>query len=172
MTTDDKEDWQRFCHNENGEKAFERIYEQHKNRMFTYCLYVTGDSALSEDIVQETFLRLAQQREKLTIRESLADWLFICARNIALNHVAHRNRVEKPTPFLEENSPALDAEARLFLSQILGRLSVEDRELLLMKEWQGRSVRDISQILSISEENVRVRLYRARKQMQELARRK
>lgn len=166
MSIGDHEDWQKFCRNEWG--AFERIYERHKDRMFTYSLYMTGDRWLSEEIVQDTFLKLCEQKGHLEVRDSLAAWLFICTRNLVLNRLARRKR-EATLPPAEVQSTLLDPEQRLFLLGVLNRLPAQERELLLLREQHGLPIKSLAELLDLSEENVRIRLYRARKHMQQIA---
>ena len=163
----DREDWAGFA---NGDQAgIERIYGRHKDSLYTFCLYVSGDRQLSEDVVQETFLGLIKQRDTLVLRSSLKGWLFICARNLTYNLLKRGS----PNPDIYEIAdPALSIETRLFIENVLSRLSVEERELILMREHQQFSVRELSAMLDLSEEAVRVRLYRIRKKMQSFVKRK
>jgi RNA polymerase sigma-70 factor (ECF subfamily) len=167
MQHPDNEDWKKFCEDDAG--AFERIYRRHKDTMFTYCNYLIGDRHASEDVVQETFLKLLRQKGRLDIESSLADWLFICARNAALNLLRKRGQ-EIGQLSLDPGLPGnIDDETRHFIESVLRRLGPDERDLLLMKEQRGYSISEIGKILDISEENVRVRLFRARKRMQNLA---
>ena len=163
----DSEDWSGFSNGD--DRAIERIYQRHKDRLFSYCVYVTGDRQIGEDVVQETFLRLMQQRGRLTIKTSLRNWLFICARNLTFNLLKERGGTpDGAYPPVEE----ADVEMKLFVESVLSRLSVEERELILLREQQQFSIRELAEMLELSEEAVRVRLFRIRKKMQSLAQRK
>jgi RNA polymerase sigma-70 factor (ECF subfamily) len=167
MQHPDHEDWKRFC--EDDTEAFGRIYRRHRDTMFTYCYYLIGDRHSSEDVVQETFLKLLRQKGRLAIKSSLADWLFICARNAALNLLRKRGREASAPVELSPVPERPDDSTRIFVESVLRRLAPEERDMLLLRERQGYTIGEISRMLEISEENVRVRLFRARKKMQLLA---
>jgi RNA polymerase sigma-70 factor (ECF subfamily) len=163
----DREDWAGFANGDRGGIA--RIYNRHKDTLYTFCLYVTGDRQLSEDVVQETFLTLMKNRHTLDVKSSLKGWLFICARNLTYNLL--KRRPEPPYHASNEKSAA-SVETQLFIENVLSRLTIDERELILLREHQQFSVRELSEMLDLSEEAVRVRLYRIRKKMQSLVKRK
>ncbi|HWQ78967.1 MAG TPA: RNA polymerase sigma factor [Anaerovoracaceae bacterium] len=71
----------------NGDKkAFEEIYEHLKAPIYTIILRITQDKALSEDILQEVFIKLYQSPPKSPIKNPRA-YLFQSARNLAIDHV-------------------------------------------------------------------------------------
>jgi len=163
----DSEDWSEFSNGD--DRAIERIYQRHKDRLFSYCVYVTGDRQIGEDVVQETFLRLMQQRGRLAIKTSLRNWLFICARNLTFNLLKERGRT---TDWCYAPLEEADVEVKLFIESVLSQLSVEERELILLREQQQFRIAELAEMLGLSEEAVRVRLFRIRKKMQSLAQRK
>jgi RNA polymerase sigma-70 factor (ECF subfamily) len=166
MDKRDREDWRRF---RSGDvTAMERIYNRHKDSMYTYCLYVTGNRQVSEDIVQETFVRLMKQKASLDIETTLKNWLFICTRNLTFNYLRKQSR-DVPLTTIKNPVTAMDVVTKLFIQNVLGKLKPEERELILLREQQRFSVEELSQMLEISEEAVRVRLYRVRKKMQHIA---
>jgi RNA polymerase sigma factor (sigma-70 family) len=167
MEENDRDDWQGFLLGD--QRGLERIYERHRNAMYTYCLYVSGDRQLSEDITQETFMRLMEQKQKLQIENSLKGWLFICTRNLLFNRLKQQKvRSDRAKEFAEAVG-VLDVETKLFIESVLGRLTADERELVILREQQRFTIAEIAQILGISEEAVRVRLFRARKRMQQIA---
>lgn len=71
----------------NGDKiAFEEIYKYLKTPMYTIILRITQDKALSEDILQEVFIKLYQSPPKPPIKNSRA-YIFQMARNLAIDNV-------------------------------------------------------------------------------------
>ena len=167
MDQQDRDDWRKF--REGDSDGLQRIYHRHKDRLFSYCFYVTGDRELSEDVVQESFYKLARQSQRLDDHASIKDWLFICTRNLTFNHLKRHRRQTLLSTNIDHSTSELDVETRLFIQNVLSRLDRSDRELILLREYQCYSINTIAKLLSISEEAVRVRLYRVRKQMQQLA---
>lgn len=169
MNSLDQTDWLEYVGG--NDAALERIHQRHRPALMKYCSYVTGSYARAQDIVQETLLRLIKQRGTLTVKTSLADWLFICARNLCFNVVKHEKLKEKLVERLPAIARVLDQETSRFIEQVLNSLSMEERDLILMREQQGYSIGEIALLLGITEETARVRLYRARKKMQEIGKR-
>ena len=163
----DREDWRRFRRGE--VTGLERIYNRHKDKMYTYCLYVTGDHQLSKDIVQEAFVKLMEQKAKLDSGTRIKGWLFICARNLTYNHLKRQSRQSVPLAGISNPTVEMGVETKLFIQDVLDKLALNERELILLREQQQFSIEEISMMLGISKEAVRVRLYRIRKKMQQIA---
>ena len=161
----DLQDWQAFCHGDNS--AMERLYDRHSPALFSFCLYLCGDRTKSEDIVQDSFMSLIAQRESKKISRSVRSWLFVTARNLVYNlsrRISHQSLDSLSEDHLATNS---NPDTSLIIDRIFSSLPPDERELLLLREHQGFSVSDIAEMLDISKENVRIRLYRIRKRIQE-----
>lgn len=165
MDESDRQDWAAYgC----GEaEALDRIFRRHKDALFSYGLYMTWSREDAEDIVQETFVRLIRCKGKRIV--CLRSWLFIAARNLTLNRLR-----TKPSVSLKGLEGAISevAETRLFIERMLSKLAPEERELVLLREWQGFAVAELAEMMGLSNEAVRLRLYRVRKKMQNLAKEK
>ncbi|MFQ6009021.1 MAG: RNA polymerase sigma factor [Candidatus Zixiibacteriota bacterium] len=167
MDQQDRDDWQKF---RRGDRiGLQRIYNRHKNKLYSFCFYVTGNREMSEDIVQETFVQLMNQKAKLRIKTALKNWLFICTRNLVYNRLKKNNKQILPLSQITNPTVAMDIETKLFINNVLDKLSLDERELILLREQQQFTTEEISDMLGISEEAVRVRLYRVRKKMQQIA---
>lgn len=142
----------------------ENAYKKYKNQLLAFSLYVTGDRELSEDIVHEVFLKFASQ-PKNTIN-STKDWLFISTRNLTYNNIKRLKRnIYQPI----NSHSRISIEQKILINQILKKLDFDERELILLKEKYGYSTKELTSMLSISEENVRIKLFRIRKKMQKIA---
>ncbi len=166
MDQPDRENWRSYRRGDGNSLGL--IYNRHKDRLYSYSLYVTGNRQLSEDIVQETFTRLMEQSQKLDDDASIKDWLFICVRNLAFNHLKKRKRGSL-IEAISDHTADIDVETRLFIQNVLDKLTPPDRELILLREQQRFNTRDIARMLGLTEEAVRVRLFRVRKKMQQIA---
>lgn len=161
MNDPDKSDWSAF--RAGDQRALERLYHRHRDRIFAFCLYVTGNPDLSADVVQETFLRLMQQDDSL---RDIGSWLFITARNQLYTTLKRSQRESNVTPQdLQFADCELAPEQRLLLKNMLASLGTEERELLLLREYAGFSTAELAKTLEISPEALRVRLFRIRKKL-------
>ena len=139
----------------NDPSALDLIYDAFGSRLYRYLLVLLGNEHISEDVLQNVFVRLAENPERLERVDNLAGYLFAMARNMALN--ARRGRAGR-----EENIEdyagilavdAVDPEIADDREQILGalqRLPLEQREVVAMKCWQGMTFDEIALALKVS----------------------
>jgi RNA polymerase sigma factor (sigma-70 family) len=167
MLNSDDTDWTSYCRGE--AEAVGRIYGRHKDNLFTYSLYLTRQRSASEDIVQEAFTRLMAQKDRETRIESVKNWLFICVRNLALNQLSRRKHETEWRESAESPIVCPDPDTSRFVKRVLNGLETEERDLILLREQQLFSTADLAAMLGVSEEAIRVRLYRIRRKMQALA---
>ncbi len=156
---------------EDGElNRVEREYSRQRGILLNYSIYVTGDREAAKDIVQESFLRLAAKIKQSGSPVRAKDWLFICARNLCFKHLRSGKTRDAYRPLPERIGAEISAEDRQFIQEVLGRLDAEERDLIVLREVEQYSIGEIAELIGISEEAVRVRLYRIRKRMQEFGR--
>ncbi len=164
MNDPDKSDWTLF--RSGDQEAFARIYARHRDHIFSFCLYTSGDVDVSKDVVQEAFLRLVQHS---VCPDNVRNWLFIAARNCLYTQLKRSRRAGKNAgDGLSHRQHEMSAEQRLIVEQMLSKLSVEERELILLREFAGFTVAELAESLEISPEALRVRLYRIRKKLRTL----
>jgi RNA polymerase sigma-70 factor (ECF subfamily) len=149
-------------------RGFDRAYAAYAPRIRGFLLRLGRDAALADDLVQHTFLRLAEQGPELHPDSHLRAWLFAVARNAYASH-ARRATSERDDAALEElASPPPDVEARLLLGDVesaLGRLRSEDREVLLLVGAEGLEQSTVARMLAVRPAALRQRLARARSRL-------
>ena len=91
MTPDDRSLIEAF--QSGDEFAFVALYNRYKGPVFAFCVKMLLDRAAAEDVLQETFVRVYENRERLTRPGSFKAWLFTIARNLAINNARKRNAV-------------------------------------------------------------------------------
>jgi RNA polymerase sigma-70 factor (ECF subfamily) len=152
--------------------AFVRRYQEGLLRFASRFL---SDDLTAQDVVQETFLRVARHPRRLLDVESCHNWLIRVARNICLDHIRKAVRGRKAMARLAESAreaaPA-EAEAATALSreetraqvfQAIGTLRPRYREVVLLKVQEGKSYREIAAITGLSATNVGYILHHAMK---------
>jgi len=152
-------------------KALDACYERYRARLYGFVLRLGGRSELAEEIVQETFVRLARHALRLRPDTHLRGFLFAVARNLWRSHlrwswVDGTKLVELalgPTPMGRSPHAELAAselEAR-FESAVLD-LPAPQREVLLLVVLEHLEPSEIATLLGLTAEAVRQRLARAR----------
>lgn len=150
------------------------LFEQHQTAVFAYLYRLVDERDLAHDLTQETFLRLFDKRERLPQIENQRAWIYRIATNLALTTLKRRQRFawlpwRKEEGYLvAANDEFRQVDRRLLIEQTLARLPPKYRIPLLLYSRDGFSVREVAQVLAISEGAVKNRLYRARQAFQVL----
>jgi RNA polymerase sigma-70 factor (ECF subfamily) len=128
----------------------------------------SSERHLADDLLQQTFLRLAEHGAELRADSDLRAWLFTVARNAFLGHArSQRGKVSEPNLELVADYSA-EVEARLLLGdveQALSQLRVDDRELLLLVGVEGLEPQVVARMLGVDPVTLRKRLARARQRL-------
>jgi RNA polymerase sigma-70 factor, ECF subfamily len=155
------------------EASWRAIYESTCDRLFAFLCYQIGDREEARDILQETYLQAFRRLETYRGEAPLEVWL----RAIALGRSRDWKRVFlrriKRTAQLTESSARVEPDIqhvrfdseRCALHGALATLSHHQRAALLLREWEGRSFREIAELLGCGESTARVHHTRARERM-------
>lgn len=168
-----------------GDKsACSECIELHAPGVYRVALRIVGDPAEAEDVMQETFSSAFTNIGAFQWRSGMRTWLYRIASNAALM----RLRGRKPVAFsIDDNSqmpeigtpeqffnwcclPEQDfdtAEARAQIEGAIAGLPESLRVVFVMRELEGLSTQETAETLSLSRENVKVRLHRARLALRE-----
>ncbi|NNF03588.1 MAG: RNA polymerase sigma factor [Rhodothermales bacterium] len=161
---------------EGDEFAFIGLYNRFKNPVFGFCLKMLGDREQAEDVMQETFLRVYENRDRLMKTSSFKSWLFTIARNQCLNTIRKSGRTVAMYPSVRNTLVAQDtpvtrmekSEQVEFVSGLLARLKPEYREVIVLREYQNLSYQEIAAATRSSLSAVKSRLFKARRKLEEM----
>jgi RNA polymerase sigma-70 factor (ECF subfamily) len=148
-------------------RGFDLAYAAYAARVRGYLLRLCRDRTLADDLLQHTFMRLAEQGPELRPDSDLRAWLFTVAHN-AYTSYARKLRLADDTPLEALTSPTPDVEARLLLGDVesaLARLRPDDREVLLLVGVEGLEHDIAAEILGVRPAALRQRLSRARSRL-------
>jgi RNA polymerase sigma-70 factor (ECF subfamily) len=158
-----------------GDKqAFAELVDRHWDRLYRWLYHLAHDSHEAEDAAQEAFLRAFRNITAFEPRVSFQAWLFRIAHNVYLNAQRPRKRARQPMPDdlpSRESDPAeviLSREAMQHLMRGVGRLPTEFRGPFLLRVEEELSFAEIADILEITEETARWRVYKARQKLLEV----
>jgi RNA polymerase sigma factor (sigma-70 family) len=156
--------------------TFERLFEEHAERLFSFLAYRTGNRALAEDLLSETFERVLRSRQRFDPRRgSERRWLYTIALNLLRDNArrhTHEERVLRhagtEAALEEESDPRLAAvEHRDELYRALATLNDDEREALALRFGADLKLRDIARIVGDGESAVEGRVYRALRKLRE-----
>lgn len=148
-----------------------------KNKLYRLALRITLDSAEAEDIVQETMIKVWNQRNQLDTVLSVEAYCMTICRNMALDRKERKeSQNQELTQEMQENSlldsstphESLVQDERLqIVHQLLNKLPMNYREVMQLRDIEGKTYKEIAQILNLTEEQVKVNLFRARQRIRE-----
>jgi len=151
-----------------GERQFQALYRAHARDVHRFALFLSGDAALAEDIVSETFVRLWHARARVDL-VTVKGYLLAIARNLFLQERRRTSRtialddhgeVTDPGPGPIERAGARD-ELRVVMAA-LQELPEVDRAAVLMRAEAGMPYAEIAAALGITETAAKVKVHRAR----------
>lgn len=147
------------------DKEYKEQIDLHADDVLRYLAKNIKDGEVAKDILQDTFVSLWENKEKVE-PSKIKNWLFTVAHNNMLKLFRY-NKIRQNS-FIEENSSESNLENTQLIDQLLKQLPDRMRQCLMLKDWQGFSIKEIAGILDISEENVKVNIFRAKIKLKEL----
>lgn len=170
---------------EGHDAALNDLMERHAPRLFHYLLRQLQDESDAEDLAQEAFVRVFQNRHRFDPRHRFSTWLYRIATNLARDRL--RWRARHPHTSLEagdnngarqwkESLPAnapdpaqalVQEERAAAVRAAVARLPQDLRTPLILAEYEDRSYQEIAAILNCSPKAVEMRLYRARQHLRQ-----
>ena len=168
------------------EDKFLVLVDEYKAQIYHHTLYLLGNCEDAEDITQETFIKAWEHRAKLRPR-TIRSWLLKCAQNLCFN-LLKRNQFQ--TPLMEGDDAEFEAllqihtgrsnpppdeiiikqELKDFVRCAIRKLPPDMRVVIIMRELDGMSFKEIAKVTKQREGTVRSTACRARKKLRELLR--
>jgi len=161
--------------------AFNLVVNAYRKRILGTIARLIGRPEDVEDVGQEVFLRLYYSLDQLRAAEVFEPWLYRLTVNAAYDYLRRQKRrhESRMSDLSEQQVMMADASAggkqrteelrrtkvREMVQSLLDKVSEEDRVLLLMKEVEGLSLKELEQIYNVNENALKVRLFRARQRV-------
>jgi RNA polymerase sigma-70 factor (ECF subfamily) len=148
-------------------EAFDQIYQMYAKRLYAYCLQFTKFSEESEDIVQDVFVKLWMNREKIRQEDTLRSLLFIMAKHHVIN--AFHSRINQPVyeEYINyrEGMSVNDIHQHLEYQEFVARfkkaiktLPATQRKVITLSRIRQLSNKEIAEKLSLCEQTVKNQL--------------
>jgi RNA polymerase sigma-70 factor (family 1) len=148
--------------------AFNEIYMMYFKRLYGYCLKLSKDKDLAEDIVQDVFLRLWNMRAEIKQEETVRSLLFIISKNYLIKssyNMIHSLVFEDYVSYQDKLKDEVSADSHIEYNEFLTRLRHEIQKLpqtqqkvIELTKLKQYSVKEVAQQLSLSEQTVRNQL--------------
>jgi RNA polymerase sigma-70 factor (ECF subfamily) len=150
----------------------EDLFNEHHRRIYRYCLRQLGSREEAEDAVQATYLNACRSLMDGFEPEAAQAWLFKVAHNVCLTRRRSSNRrarIERPEDLQAVQDVVAAPEAsgdELFgLDEALAGLTDQQRQAILLREWQGLSYCEVATKLGLTQAAVETLIFRARRSL-------
>lgn len=154
---------------------FTKIIDPIKDKLYRYSLRIVKDEMEAEDVVQEVIIKLWKKKEQFAEINNKEAWCMTLTRNLSIDktrarkgqtdsiedyhHVKDRSR----DPYAETKSN----DMMKHIMELMDELPENQKSVLHLRDIEGYSYKEISEITTLSVDQVKVNLYRARKAMRD-----
>jgi RNA polymerase sigma-70 factor, ECF subfamily len=176
-------------------RAFEILLTRHRKPVFNFILRYVGEKAQAEDLLQEVFLRVIKGADNYQRQAKFTTWLYTIARNLCVDsarRMQHRRAYSLDVPMEQDDGKdggtlldvvpdrnagterkVIDRELGGKLQTAIARLSEDQREVFLMREFLDMPFKEIADVVGCPENTVKSRmryaLEKLREQLEEYA---
>ena len=166
------------------EDKFLELIRKHQDKIYRHAFYLLKNSEDAKDMAQETFIKAWEHRSKL--REDTAhSWMLKCVQNLCFNQLKRRkfqvyldeedgesletllythSYKSNPTP----DEITMKQELKQLVRQAIDELSPDMRSIVIMREFDEMSYKQIAEELNQPENSVKSLLFRARRRLREI----
>jgi RNA polymerase sigma-70 factor, ECF subfamily len=170
-------------------RAFEVLLTRHRKPVFNFILRYVGDRAQAEDLMQEVFLRVIKGADAYQKQAKFTTWLYTIARNLCVDasrRGKHRKAYSLDMPMTEDSGKdggtlldvvadkaagtdrkVISKELHGKLHAAIGKLSEDQREVFLMREFLDMPFREIADVVGCPENTVKSRMRYALEKLRE-----
>ena len=148
-----------------------------KNELYRLALRITMNAADAEDVVQETMMKVWNRRDQWDQIESIEAFCLTICRNLSLDKV---RRMDNQAQTLDAaydpkdqgvasnpEEQAIQSDRVRLVRQMISLLPEKQRSCMQLRDMEGKSYKDIATVLDITEEQVKVNIFRARQTIRE-----
>ncbi len=172
---------------EGNQRAFQVLADRYHDRLLNFIYRTVGDRDRSEDLVQETFVRVYRHLHRFDPSKKFSTWIYTIASNLAKNEL--RNRSRNPMVLFQAIKKNWDADHRPLqwedesyspddlyrkrnlrekVEEAVDQLPDHHRVVFVLREMEGKTYEEISEITGVTLGTVKSRLNRARNKFAEI----
>ena len=161
---------------EGNTQAFSELVERYQQFVFTLALRVVKVREEAEEVAQDSFLKAFEALESFRGEAKFSSWLYSIVYRKALDRVRKNNKtrtleivddiVESETETIENALHCLEVKERnKYLQAAISDLSEDSAAIVSLFYFEELSIKEIASITELSEDNVKIKLYRSRKRL-------
>jgi RNA polymerase sigma-70 factor (ECF subfamily) len=156
-------------------EKYEVLFGEHKQKLFRFALRMMKDELLAEDVVQEVHVKCWQNRDAVESIDNPGAWMMRVTKNLCIDKI----RAQKSTTDLDTvafsvraSDPVPDRAAEMsdlmqVLHNTMDTLPAKQKLVFHLREIEGMQYKEISEILNITVDEVKINLFRARQKIKD-----
>ncbi len=148
-----------------------------KEKLYRLALRITLNPAEAEDVVQETMIKVWNRRDSWETIDNMETFCLTVCRNLALDKTRHMGNQTlslegemEPSDSSHHANPeeqAIQRDRIRLVRQLIDQLPEKQRSCMQLRDIEGKSYKDIATVLDITEEQVKINIFRARQTIKE-----
>lgn len=152
-------------------ERFETLYETCRQPLKRFAYSIAGNSAQAEDIIADTIYYGFQNIKDLKSDKAFLSFLFTIARRVKnqlrINESKFNREIEPDDLISPELSPEEQYDVKI-LHKAITKLKEKEKEAIVLFSFSGLSIKEIAKIQETSNNNVKIRLYRAKQSLKKI----
>lgn len=150
-------------------ETFKKVFIPYHQKLYRIAYRIVQDAASAEDIVQDTFIKLWNKRGEMDNIDNTEAFAIITLRNTSLDYLRktkndYHTDYDIDVPETQSLSRQIELQDQAEkVKYLINKLPDQQRQVMMMKHWDGYTDEEIEQITGLSPGNIRVILSRARK---------
>lgn len=154
--------------------AFGELVQAHSAKLFQVAYRLLGDEASADDAVQEAFIKAFRKLDRFDGKSAFGTWMYRITVNCSMDEIRRTGRRREsgdldgvlstghaPTDEPDPHRIALSAEIQQRVDEVLDDLSTMERTAFVLKHCEGRSLREISEVMDVRVNSVKHAIFRA-----------
>lgn len=142
-----------------------------KDILFRLALRITRSKADAEDIVQDTLIKVWNRRDSWEEIDSIEAFSLTICRNLSLDYLKRSNKnnssleespLEQADHGVDPSQQTIEGDSISMVRRLIAHLPEKQRSCIQLRDFEGKSYKEIASVLGISEDQVKVNIFRAR----------
>ncbi len=157
-------------------EVFSLLVSKYQNLVFTICSRVFDNREEAEDIAQESFIKCFQSLKQFKGESKFSSWLYTITYNTCLNHLKYKKRQTSVEDIANIADHEIIEQDQIFakleqkeqtnlIQQALSQLELDEQMIIQLYYYEELPIKEISSILSLKIENIKIKLFRSRKKL-------
>lgn len=157
-------------------EVFSLLVSKYQNLVFTICCRVFDNREEAEDIAQESFIKCYQSLKQFKGESKFSSWLYTITYNTCMNHLKYKKRQTSVGDIADIADHEIIEQDQIFvkleqkeqtnlIQQALSKLELDEQMIIQLYYFEELPIKEISNILSLKIENIKIKLFRSRKKL-------